>query len=56
MPGALRAKFFSLLLQLVEDTCCEDINFQQNPTPNDTNSLPSLKISVETPKIDNTKY
>ena len=27
-----------------------------NPTPNDTDCLPSLNISVETLKIDSTKY
>ena len=42
--------------QSVEDTCCEDVNFQKNPTPIVTDSLPSLNISVETPKIDSTKY
>ena len=41
--------------QSVEVTCCEDINFQKNPTPNDTDSFPSLNISVETPKIDSTE-
>ena len=41
--------------QSLEDTCCEDIDFQKNPTPNATDSLPSLKISVEIPKIDSTK-
>ena len=42
--------------QSVGDTCCEDIDFQKNPTPIVTDSLPSLNISVETPKIDNSKY
>ena len=37
--------------QSVEVTCCEDINFQKNPTPNDTDSFPSLNISVETRKF-----
>ena len=37
--------------QSVEVTCCEDINFQKNPTPNDTDSFPSLNISVETRKL-----
>ena len=41
--------------QSVEVTCCEDINFQKNPTPNNTDSFPSLNISVETPKIDSTE-
>ena len=41
--------------QSIEVTCCEDINFQKNPTPNDTDSFPSLNISVETPKIDSTE-
>ena len=41
--------------QSVEVTCCEDINFQKSPTPNDTDSFPSLNISVETPKIDSTE-
>ena len=42
--------------QSVEFTCDKDIDLQKNPTPNDTDSLPSLNISVETPKIDSTKY
>ena len=42
--------------QSVEDSCCEDIDFHKNSTPKVTDSLPSLNISVETPKIDNTKY
>ena len=42
--------------QSVEDTCCEDIDFQKNATPIVTDSLPSLNISVENPKIDNSKY
>ena len=41
--------------QSVEFTCDKDIDLQKNPTPNDTDSLPSLNISVETPKIDSTK-
>ena len=40
--------------QSVEFTCDKDL--QKNPTPNDTDSLPSLNISVETQKIDSTKY
>ena len=42
--------------QSVGDTCCEDIDFQKNPTPIVTDSLPLLNISVETTKIDNSKY
>ena len=42
--------------QLVEFTCNENMDLQKNPTPNDTDSLPSLKISVETTEIDITKY
>ena len=42
--------------QSVELTYDKDIDLQKNPTPNDTDSLPSLNISVETPKIDSTKY
>ena len=42
--------------QSVENNRCEDIDFQKNHTPNVTDSLPSLKVSVETPKIDSTKY
>ena len=38
-----------------EVTCCKDIIFQKNPTPNDADSFPSLNISVETPKIDSTE-
>ena len=48
--------FYVLETQSVEDICCEDIDFQNNPTRNVTDSLPSLNISVETPKIDSTKY
>ena len=42
--------------QSVEFTCDKDIDLQKNPSPNDTDSLPSLNISQETPKIDSTKY
>ena len=41
--------------QPAEVTCCEDIIFQKNPTPNGTDSFPSLNISVETLKIDSTE-
>ena len=48
------------LLVLLRTAGCSVLNFyfdlQKNPTPNDTDSLPSLNISVETPKIDSTKY
>ena len=37
--------------QLVEDTCCEDIDFQKNSAPIVTDSLPSLNISVKTQKL-----
>ena len=37
--------------QSVEVACCENIDFQRNPISNDTNSFPSLNISVETPLI-----
>ena len=42
--------------QSVEFTCDKDIDLQMNSTPNDTDCLPSLNISVETLKIDSTKY
>ena len=42
--------------QSVENNRCEDIDFQKNHTPNVTDSLPSLSIPVETPKIYGTKY
>ena len=42
--------------QSVEGTCCEDVDFQKNPTPIVADSLLSLNISVENPKIDNSKY
>ena len=29
--------------QSVDDTCCEDIDFQINSSPNDTDSFPLLK-------------
>ena len=41
--------------QSVGVTCCEDIIFQKIPSPNDTDSLPSLNISVENLKIDSTE-
>ena len=42
--------------QSTEVTCDKDIDLQKNPTLNDTDSLPSLNISVVTPKIDSAKY
>ena len=42
--------------QSVEFTCDKDIHLRKNPTPNDTDSLPLLSISVETPKINKTKH
>ena len=42
--------------QSVEFTCDKNIDLQKNPTLNDTDFLPSLNISPETPKIDSTKY
>ena len=36
--------------QSVEFTCDKDIDLQKTSTPNDTDSLPPLNISVETPK------
>ena len=47
--------YYVIDTQLVEVTCCENINFQKNPTPNDIDSFPSLIISVKTPKIDSTE-
>ena len=47
--------YYVIDTQSVEVTCCEDSNFQKNPTPNDTDSFSSLNISVETPKIDSTE-
>ena len=46
----------SVYTQSVEDTCCKDIDFQRNPTPNVTDSFPSLNISLQTPKTDSPKY
>ena len=43
--------FYIVDTQSVEVTYCEDIIFQKNPTPNDTDSFPSLNIPVETPKL-----
>ena len=43
-------------IQSVKFACDKDIDLQKNPTPNDTDSLPSLNISVEAPEIDSTKY
>ena len=37
--------------QSVEVACCENIDFQRNLISNDTNSFPSLNVSVETPLI-----
>ena len=48
--------YYVLDTQSVEFTCDKDINLQKNFTPNGTDSLPSLSISAETPKIDSTKY
>ena len=36
--------------QSVEFTCDKGIDLQKTPTPNDTDSLPPLNISVETQK------
>ena len=48
--------YFIVDTQSVEFTCDKDIDLQKNPAPNDTDSLPSLNISVETPKIHSAKY
>ena len=48
--------YYVVETQSVGDTCCEDIDFQKNPTPNVTDSLPSLNIFVETSKMDSTRY
>ena len=48
--------YYVVDIQSVEFTCDKDIDLQKNPTPNDTDSLSSLNISVETPKIYSTKY
>ena len=48
--------YYVVDIQSVEFTCDKDIDLQKNLTPNDTDSLSSLNISVETPKIDSTKY
>ena len=48
--------YYVVETQSVEFTCDKDIDLQSNSTPNDTDSLPPLNISVETPKIDSTKY
>ena len=47
--------YYLVDIQPVEVTCCEDIIFQKNHTPNGTDSFPSLNISVETLKIDSTE-
>ena len=40
----------------IEDISSEDISFEKNPTLIVTDFLPSLNISVESAKIDNSKY
>ena len=47
--------YYVVATQSVEVTCCEDISFQKNPNPDDTDSFPSPNISVETSKIDSTE-
>ena len=48
--------YYVIDTQSVEFTCNKDIDLQKNPTSNDTDSLLSLNISMETPIIDSTKY
>ena len=48
--------YYFVDIQSAKFTCDKDIDLQKNPTPNDTDSLPSLNISVEAPEIDSTKY
>ena len=47
--------YYIVEIQSVEDTHCQDINFQKNSTPNATDFLPSLNIYVEAPNIDSNK-
>ena len=42
--------YYIIDTQSVEFTCYKDIDLQKNPTPSGTDSLPSRKISVETPQ------
>ena len=48
--------YYAVDTQSAEFTCDKYIDLQKNPAPNYTNYLPSPNISVETPKIDSTKY
>ena len=56
MPHKVLDTYYVVDTQSVEFTCDKDIDLQKNPTPNDTDSLPSLNISVGTPKIDSATY
>ena len=56
IPHKCLDSYYVVDTQSVESTCEKDIDLQKNPTPNDADSLRSLNISVETLKIDITKY
>ena len=48
--------YYVVKTQSVEDTYCQDIDFQKNSTPNATDFLTSLNIYVEALSIESTKY
>ena len=55
-PYAGLDSYFVVITESVDVACYENFDFQKNTTLNHTNPLPSLNTSVETPKIENTKY
>ena len=56
IPHKSLDSYYVVDTESVEDTCCEDIHFQKDSTPNVTDSFPSVSISVGTPNIDSTTY
>ena len=55
IPHTGLGSYYIVDTQSVGFTCDKDTDLQKNPAPNDTDSLPSLNISVETPKINSAK-
>ena len=45
IPHQALDSYYVVDTQSVEDTCCEDIDFRINPTPNDTDSFPLIKFN-----------
>ena len=48
--------YFVVDTEPVDFPCCKNVDFQKDITPNHTDLFPLLKISVETPNIENTQY